>query len=116
MTALTRALLSGLAVVIGLGAEGTVGGDWAMASNSTTHTSRGGEWLEWAVTLLPPVGGASELEVIEVREAPTAPSGEYTSVPTTGPGHWSPWGTSGETLPLARPGILCYPLDLHSAG
>lgn len=36
-----------------------------MASNSTTHTSRGGEWLEWAVTLLPPVGGASELEVIE---------------------------------------------------
>jgi hypothetical protein len=89
MTALTRALLSGLAVVIGLGAEGTVGGDWAMASNSTTHTSRGGEWLEWAVTLLPPVGGASELEVIEVREAPTAPRASHSLRPTraAGPFH-----------------------------
>jgi len=38
--------------------------DWAMASNST-QTTLGGEWMQWVVSLLPPVDGATELELIE---------------------------------------------------
>lgn len=38
--------------------------DWAMASNST-QTTMSGEWMEWVVSLLPPVDGATELELIE---------------------------------------------------
>ena len=46
--------------------------DWAMASNST-QTTMSGEWMEWVVSLLPPVDGATELELIEVRATPTRP-------------------------------------------
>jgi hypothetical protein len=63
------ALVMGL---VGLCESKGVAVDWAMASNST-QTTMGGEWMEWVVSLLPPVDGATELELIEVRPTPALP-------------------------------------------